>query len=292
MWAREAMAERPTLREVFAGMPTRPAPRRSGDPGMFVDGSVARRINAETALLLGGGRALLMQIAHPLVAAGVADHSGFERDPFSRLWRTLDVTLTVSFGDSRQSRAAAAEVAAVHRRVRGTRDGITYDAMDPALLLWVHATIVDTALATYDRFIRPLSPAIADRYHEEMKRQAAAFGVPAEALPENLPAFRAYVASTIDGLRVSDEARRLTDGILRPPAPLSLAPVSASMRLVTVGLLPPPLREAFGLRWNAPRARAFDALAATSRMAVPRLPAAVRYWPHARAGRQNAGVST
>jgi uncharacterized protein (DUF2236 family) len=283
---------RPTLRAVLDGVPTRPPPRRPGDPGLYPDGSVARRVNAETALLLGGGRALLMQIAHPLVAAGVADHSGFRGDPFARLWRTLDATLTVSFGDTLQSRAAVDEVTAVHRRVRGTRGGVPYDAMDPALLLWVHATLVDSALVTYERFVRPLSAAAAERYHDDMKRQAVCFGVPPELLPADIPAFRRYVASTIEGLTVSDEARRLSLDILRPAAPIVLEPASAMMRLITAGLLPPRLRDAFGLRWSAPRARAFDALARSSRALVPLLPAAVRYWPHARAAPQKAGVST
>jgi uncharacterized protein (DUF2236 family) len=283
---------RPTIRAVLDGVPTRPAPRRAGDPGLFPDGSVARRVNAETALLLGGGRALLMQIAHPLVAAGVADHSGFRSDPFARLWRTLDATLTVSFGDTAQSRAAADEVAAVHRRVRGARGDVAYDATDPALLLWVHATLVDSALVTYERFVRPLRAAAAERYHDDMKRQAVAFGVPPDILPVTLSDFRGYVASTIEDLTVSDEARRLAVDILRPVTPLVLAPASAIMRLVTAGLLPPPLRDAFALRWDERRQRAFDALARSGRALVPSLPAAIRYWPHARAARQNAGVST
>lgn len=264
---------------------------------MFPPGSVAGRINAETALLLGGGRALLMQIAHPSIAAAVVDHSGFPGDPYSRLWRTLDATLTVSFGDAAQSRAAAARVGTVHRRVRGERVEGGYDAMDPDLLLWVHATLVDSALETYDRFVRPLRSGVGERYYREMKRQALAFGVPAEILPTTLAEFRCYIATTIEALDVGHEAIRLSAEILYPPAPLSLAPASALLRLITVGLLPERLRSALGLRWGPGRERILDGSAACIRSLVPLLPAAARSWPHARtaatrAAAQNEGDST
>jgi uncharacterized protein (DUF2236 family) len=264
---------------------------------MFPPRSVAGRINAETALLLGGGRALLMQIAHPSVAASVSDHSGFPGDPYSRLWRTLDITLTVSFGDAEQSGAAAARVSAVHRRVRGERIQGKYDAMDPGLLLWVHATLVDSALETYDRFIRPLRPEVGECYYQQMKRQARAFQVPAEILPAGLTEFRRYIATTIESLEVGGEAIRLSDEILYPPTPLSLAPASALLRLITVGLLPERLRSGFGLPWGPGRARILDATQACIRALVPLLPAAARSWPHARAAAaraatQNEGDST
>jgi len=94
-----------------------PGSGRRGDPGLFPPGTVARQVNAETTLLLGGGRALLLQLAHPMVAAGVADHSDFGRDPYIRLANTLDLTLTVSFGDEHQRRAAVARVTDTHQRV-------------------------------------------------------------------------------------------------------------------------------------------------------------------------------
>jgi uncharacterized protein (DUF2236 family) len=273
----------PTLREVFIGFPRAPEAGREGDPGLFPVGSIARTINAETILLLGGGRALLMQIAHPLVAAGVADHSGFPGRPFARLWRTLDTTLRVSFGDADQSRDAAARVTGVHRRVRGERGGTPYRAMDPDLLLWVHATLVDTALVTYERFVRPLGEPARQAYYREMSRQALAFGVPPEALPADLATFLDYVSSTVQRLEVTDEARALAADILRPPAPRSLAPVASAMRLITIGTLPEPLRARYGTDWSPGRERLLDAVAAVSRGAVPLLPSALRRWPHARA---------
>src|SRR5437764_11243732 len=104
--------------------------------GLFPRDAVIRRVNGEGVLLLGGGRALLMQLAHPSVAAGVADHSDFRRDPMSRLQRTLDATNTIVFGSEEQARQTAAAIQRVHDTVTGPG----YRANDPDLLLWVHAT--------------------------------------------------------------------------------------------------------------------------------------------------------
>jgi uncharacterized protein (DUF2236 family) len=129
-----AEARVPTISDVLLGFP-RPEPGRRGDPGLFGPGSMVWRVNGETAMLLGSGRALLMQIAHPMVAAGVADHSDFEADAFDRLWRTLDAVLTVAFGDTEQALEAADRVRGIHGRVIGRRGGRTYSALDHELLL-------------------------------------------------------------------------------------------------------------------------------------------------------------
>lgn len=255
----------------------------NGDPGLFPPGTVARRVNAETALILGGPRALLMQLAHPLVAAAVADHSDFPRDAFGRLANTLDLTLTVSFGDEQQRSAAAERVADTHMRVTGRRDDRRYRALDPELLLWVHATLVDSALVTHDRFVRSIGPAAQARYYEEMKRQALAFGVPEDRLPRSFERFRGYVDGMVATLDVTDEARALSLGVLSPPSPTSLRPLLRTMRFLTTGLLPERLRAEYGLTWDPRRQRALDAVCAAIRGGVvPLLPDHWRRWPHAR----------
>ncbi|TMA12144.1 MAG: DUF2236 domain-containing protein, partial [Deltaproteobacteria bacterium] len=122
------------------------------------------RIDREMALLLGGGRALLMQLAHPKVAAGVADYSHFREDPLARLYRTMNTMWSIVFDQESEARASLGRVTDIHRRVQGLIQageplppGTPYDALDPALLLWVHATLVDSALLTYDLFVEPLS---------------------------------------------------------------------------------------------------------------------------------------
>jgi uncharacterized protein (DUF2236 family) len=242
--------------------------------------------------MLGGPRALLMQIAHPAVAAGVAAYSDFPADPFSRLWRTLEAMLAISFGDSEQSRRAAERVSAVHRRVRGaTGDGTPYRATDPTLLRWVYATLVDSALIVYRRFFGRLSPLDAERYVLEMHRLAVLMGVPEGDLSSDLRSFSEYVEETVAGLEVSPEARELAPWIVRPPVPLALRPAARFQELVTIGLLPRPLLEGYGLRWSRGRERLLGASQAAARAVVPRLPGLTRRWPQARAAERRAAVS-
>ncbi|MDA0351050.1 MAG: oxygenase MpaB family protein [Chloroflexi bacterium] len=240
-----------------------------GGPGTALFGvdSVVRRVNGEGALLIGGGRALLMQIAHPLVAQGVAEHSDFAHDRIGRLLRTLRPVYAISFGTPAQAEAAAARVRHRHEAVSGSG----YRATDPELLLWVHATLIDSALLTYQRFVQPLSRRDAERYYEESGRIGELFGVPPSMLPADLEGFERYVAGTVAELAVSATARRIAQTIFTPD-PLWLAPALLLAREATAGLLPPRLRDQYGLRWGSPRARLLSGLAAGSRAVLPRLP--------------------
>jgi uncharacterized protein (DUF2236 family) len=267
-------------------------PGRSGDPGQFGPGSEVWRIGRERVLLAGGAAALLLQVAHPLVAAGVSEHSDFPQKAFTRLRSTLDATLRITFGDRRQAEGAAARVRATHARVRGSLSegigrypaGTPYEADDPDLALWVHATLVTTALDAYERFVRALDRPVRSKYYEEAKAFGALFGVGKRVMPPTYEAFQSYVREVVEGgtLTVGRPARALAADILRPPVPGLLAPVRPVNRLVTAGLLPGPVREAFGLPWTARDGRRFSAFAMSSRAAMPFLPFAVRFWPHYR----------
>jgi uncharacterized protein (DUF2236 family) len=267
--------------EVVRGFP-RPTPGKVGDPGLFGPDSLAWRINAESILLLGGGRALLMQVAHAMVAAGVADHSDFGTAPFERLWRTVDSALTVIFGDSQQWRSAIERVHRIHSGVVGVRGGRRYSALDPELLLWVHATLVDSSIEAYARLVRPIPLAVRERYYLEMQRMGTAFGVPQEMHPPTYADFRGYLDRTISSLDIGDECRAVARQVLSPPAPFVLWPAGIASGLLSVGLLPPPIRAGLGLRWNRGTERAFRAATAAVRSTLPLLPDRVRRWPHAR----------
>src|SRR5436190_925501 len=142
-------------------------------------GSVAWRVASEGVLLLGGGRALLLQVAEPRVAAGVGAFSSYREAPWRRLYRTIDVTTRIVFGNRHSSSEAAAGLHRVHQRVRGRDDaGRRYRALDPDLLMWVQATLIDTSLLIYDRYVQPLSQAERAAYYEEMKPVAEAYGIP------------------------------------------------------------------------------------------------------------------
>jgi uncharacterized protein (DUF2236 family) len=239
---------------------------------MFERGDVIRRVDGEAVLLLGGPRAVLMQLAHPSVAAGVADHSDFRNDTFGRLRRTLEVTTTMVFGTEAQATQAAAALRAVHDRVTG--DG--YRANDPELLLWVHATLVDTALRVHGRFLAPLSPADAERYYQQSAVLAEAIGVPRSMQPDDLADFRDYVRTMVGSLEVTDRARDVARSVLHPPIPLVAEPFAEVARQITVGLLPPPLRRQFGFRWDRRRAAALDAASLASRRVLPLVPTPLR----------------
>ena len=163
---------------------------------MTTSNRTAWRLHREVVVLAGWGRAILLQLAHPLVAQGVADHSGFARDRrgrVRRLERTLRAMLALTFGSAEEALEAAAAINTIHDRVNGRlREGTgqfgagtEYSAHDPALLAWVHATLVDTFLLTYERFVAPLSPLERDRYCREAGGTAPLLGIPPDALPRS-----------------------------------------------------------------------------------------------------------
>ncbi len=252
----------------LAGISAPPPPEQ----GLFREGSWLRRIAAESVLLLGGGRALLLEIAHPLVAAGVAEHSRFREDPFGRLQRTLDAMSAIAFRNRAAALEAARSVERAHARVRGhlTRAagrfpaGSAYSGRDPELMLWVWATLVDTALVVTDRFVGPLAPEARESYYADQCTVARVLGIPSELLPADHAGFRAYFDEMVagDALAVTDAAREIAVAVLAPPQRLPAAGVA---RLVTAGLLPPRLREAFGLPWDDARERRLEDLCASAR---------------------------
>jgi len=259
---------------------------------LFGPHTVTWRVNRETTLLLGGGRALLLQIAHPLVAAGVAAHSNYQREPLQRLWRTLDLTLTMVFGSAADALLAVRQVERVHAQVHGElaeavgpfAAGTCYDANDPALLFWVHATLVDSAVYAYERLVAPLDAAERAALYRESQISARLFGVPEALIPPTWSAFRTYMGDMIGGpmLAVGLASRTIAAGLLSPPLPFGLRQLAAPTRLFTIGLLPAVIRRRYGYRWTRNHQRALDALIAAIRAGLPVLPGIARTFPHAR----------
>lgn len=217
----------------------------------FPRSSVIRRVNVEPAILFGAGRALILQLAHPAVAQGVQDHSEFKRNPFTRLFGTLEATHAVVFGSEELAEGVGRRVQHVHDHVVG----VGYAANDPANLLWVHATLTDTALRCFETLIGPLTPLEAEGYYLEMKRVALAFGLGLADQPATLRDFRAYVDDTIESLTVTPTGIDLITFTLHPRLPLRLdvplAPLLSLHRLFTIATLPPSIREQLGLSFTA-----------------------------------------
>ncbi|HEV3474022.1 MAG TPA: oxygenase MpaB family protein [Actinomycetota bacterium] len=242
------------------------------------------RVNRERVLLVGGQRALVMQLAHPAVAAGVAQHSDFPSRALERLRRTLDLSLAVIYGSPDEAEAATASIRAVHERVGGMVGDRPYRADDPDLLLWVNATLVDTTLVVYERFVRPLSEVDRRAYYDESVVAAELFGIPRRVIPNDLGGFHAYLQGMLEGpeLRATDDSRRLVHDVLRPPLPLPLRPPTAVVRHITLSLLPARIRELFGLRSGIRARAAATAASLLSRTALPLVPSVIREFSAAR----------
>jgi uncharacterized protein (DUF2236 family) len=254
--------------------------------GLYGPESEAWALNREAMLLLGAGpRALLLQLAHPLVAAGVAEHSDFRSDPWARLQATLRSYLTIVYGTTTAARAEIRRLNGLHRSIAGAG----YAARDPDLSLWVHATLVDTTMVAHDARIAPVSHERRARYYAATLPIGLAFGVPEASLPADLESFDAYVASMLgEGgpVRVSPVARELADVVLNPPlGPVlpglsSLPPRAYSWTLwPAIGLLPASVRDDYGFQWGLLERTVAAWLTVTWRAWRPILPASFRQMP-------------
>ena len=261
---------------------------------------ISHRVNREAAVVLGWGRAVLLQLAHPLVAAGVGAHSGFDAGALAyaqRMRRTIGAMLSLTFGTESEIRETAGRINAIHRRVHGRLDcavggyaaGTPYDATDPALLTWVHATLIDSQLRSYALFVGPLARDDEDRYCAEAAQIGPLLGVSADALPDTRDRLDRYLdrMQREDRLAVGAGARRLAGALLAPPGRRWVAPALWLGRLVTVGLLPASVRGAYGFAWRAKDDRRLRAAAAALRAARRVTPPVLRQWPAARRARRD-----
>ncbi len=270
--------------------------------GIFGPGSASWRIDREVMVLAGGSCALLMQAAHPVVAAGVAEHSTYATDPFGRLFRTLETSYDVVFGSRSTADAAIRRVNAIHAAISGRlpESGEPYAALDPEALLWVHAALVDTALRVYSRFVAPLTPADEQAYHVECGRVAELLGVPSGDLPPTIGQLRGWMAEMVatGRVRVTPHARDIARTVLYPSRfPPRVAWDAA--HLVSMAVLPPAIRLQYGIGWSARRERGVERIARASRALMPWVPPPLRHVPQARAAdrrvrraRQVVGRST
>jgi uncharacterized protein (DUF2236 family) len=228
------------------GVPERPA-----DDGFFGPGSVTWRATGDLSAPVAGLRALLMQALHPLAMAGVDQHSDWREDPVGRLAATSAYLATVSFGEKAAAERAAARVRRIHEYVRGT-DAITgrpYAAGDPALLLWVHAALVESTIVARHWFGTPLEPADADRYVAEMVVAAELVGVPRDLVPASAAELTGYVESVRPELACTPAASESMAYLLDPPGlGEDLAEIWHDIRAGAIGSLPDWACELYGFR--------------------------------------------
>jgi uncharacterized protein (DUF2236 family) len=165
-----------------------------GDPGLFGPDSITWEVMGDAASFIGGMRALLIQAAHPEVAAGVADHSRYREDPLGRLSRTSSYVTATSYGAMPEVEAAVRAVRRAHAHVRGTSHrGIPYSAGSPELAAWVHNSLTDSFLVAAQHFgPRPLSTREADRFVAEQAAVGGLLG--ADPLPRTAADLAGWVA--------------------------------------------------------------------------------------------------
>jgi uncharacterized protein (DUF2236 family) len=262
------------------------------DSGLFGPGSVTWRVNREGTLLIGGGAAAILQVAHPLVAAGVGEHSRYQTDPWGRLQRTLDATTKITFGSTETALKAGRGIEMAHKRVHGELPwdagrfpaGTPYDANDSELQMWVHATLVAVSLDVYTRWIGPLSIAERRRFYDEQKTAGEVFGVPLGEQPRTLADFYDYYDEMLesDTLASTPVLHEVAASILQPELPLGGRPLSDAVKLATAYLMTPRWRAELGLPWGPNRERLLHASRFVFRRALPLLPRVAREFPAAR----------
>jgi uncharacterized protein (DUF2236 family) len=243
----------------------------------------------DTRLLATAGYALVLQVGHPVVAAGVREHSDYASDPYGRLLRTLDYVYVMTYGGPEAAEVTGHRLRAMHKGIKGVDpQGRPYSALEAEPYAWVHATLLDGIVTGHRRFGRPLSEEQIDLLYREWRALGRVIGVGDEDLPEDWAGFRAYFDRMVEErLEDSDVIRGVMETLTSPAAPpirilndrawrIARFPMVRLFKLATVGLLPPVLRERCGFRWTRTQERELRALGAVSRGATPVLPKRLR----------------
>lgn len=258
---------------------------------MRTNTTVAHRINGERLVLLGWPRAILLQLAHPLIAAGVAEHSSFRARPLAaaeRLSETVRAMLRLTFGTEAAREATIAGIRGIHRRVHGSlREpvgvfpaGTRYSAEDPALVLWVHLTVIESTILAHEALVGPVSRVDRDRYCADAAWVAAALG----ASPPDVPGTWDELVHAVDRmlssqvLVVAGEARMVARAVLGGALPRIAAPAAWVVQQLTTGWLPESVRRQYALDWTPASARRLTRIEAGFRRARRLLPSRVARW--------------
>jgi uncharacterized protein (DUF2236 family) len=225
-----------------------------GQP-LFSPSSMFWRVNRELASGLAGPRAVLMQIAHPLIAAGVAEHSRYREHRFARLYRTSVAAAAITFGSREFATRAVNSINRKHQRVHGSLkapagvfpSGTPYDANNPELKLWVLSTITDSTLLVYELFVSPLSAAERQEYYSDSLTVAKLFDIPDHLIPPTYDDLCAYMDRMMESrvITVSDTARNIARELFSPSIEGTLLFLGSA---IGIGLLPERLRCEFGFK--------------------------------------------
>jgi uncharacterized protein (DUF2236 family) len=268
-------------------------------------GSVVWRVGGDWTMMLGGGRALILQVAHPVVAEGVGRFSNYAEAPWERLVGTLDLYLHVIYGGREETPAEAGErLRSLHKRIKGVdSDGNHWHALDPAAFHWVHATLVQSMVEMRGRFGEPLNTLERELFYEEMREVGRLYGLRERDMPPDWDSFQSYFKRMVDDrLEDSETLQNVIRSVFSPVKPPLAAlpdsvwnvaswPGAELVKLVTVGSLPAALRERLGLPWSRERDLALRAQQGAIRGVFARLPDRIRLMPPAYAARHGATLA-
>jgi len=266
--------------------------------GVFGPQSLTWQIDRESAIFFGAGRALLLQLAHPWVAAAIEKHSNVFTNPMGRFHRTFSTVFAMVFGTLDQSISAARHLHRRHAIITGQLPwtagpfpaGSTYCANAIPALRWVYATLIETALAAYELVLPPLTAQERERYYRESQLFASLFGIPKECLPPDWTEFSGYFSTMAqsDTLSVSEATRVMARRLITGTG--LWLPVPGRYQDLTIALLPPLIRERFGFSFGGRQRREIDRAVALTRRLYPFLPARLRYvGPYQEAQQRLAG---
>jgi uncharacterized protein (DUF2236 family) len=245
------------------------------DFGLFGPSSTAWRLHKEPGLLIGGLRALMLQALHPLAIAAVEQHSDYRNDVWGRFNRTSNYVVTTVFGTTEEAQRMGRRVRAIHRPIHGIDrvTGLPYAADDPVLLLWIHTTLVESFVLSYERFVAPLGQAQRDGYVAEMVRQAELVGLRAGEVPDSWAGNFRFIESQRPMLRQTRTAMEALDTVLNPPLPPHRRPGWWVLGQCAISLLPDHAVEMYGLHRNSAAESALRPLvAAGARLSARLLP--------------------
>lgn len=252
--------------------------------------SITWRRAGDARLMLSAGAALVLQVAHPVVASGVREHSDFVTDPWGRLLRTLDYTNLLVYGGPQRAAVTAARVREMHKQIKGVDpSGRRYHALEPSAYAWVHATLAEMIVLAHERFGRPLRRDQVERFWFEWRGLGRLLGVRDRDLPGTWAGFRIWfddiVAGTLEDNDVVHTVLATTSNPAKPPGvplltdgawKIARVPAARVTGLATVGLLPPVLRDRLGLHWSAADEIQLKVLGRLARATTPVLPGGLR----------------
>jgi uncharacterized protein (DUF2236 family) len=252
-------------------------------------GSVVWRYAGDARLLTAAGYALLLQVSHPTVGAGVSEHSDFKADPWGRLFRTLDYSYSMVYGGPELASEIGRRVFELHKGIKGVKpDGERYHALEPEAYAWVHATLAQSIVDGNLRFGLNMPLRDIERFWSEWRELGRLVGVQTQELPEDWAGFRTYfermVSERLEETEAVQDVLFTLTRPARPPLPLltdatwkvARLPMGRLLSLATIGLLPARLRERFGVSWSRAQDLELRALGAASRSATPVMPRSLR----------------